>query len=149
MSNLEALACNLLGCGPADLSMLERVGYDWPDVIEETGWRGSSFSDMSFKSLMMAVVQVGLDHIEDARRSRIGDLEALEKSGDINEDELDELFALYTLDPNEDIQQFHNFLDTSIWFERNASLYRKYLRGAIDDFADNVGIEITGEEESE
>lgn len=149
MSNLEALVCNLLKCGPADLAMLEQVGFDWPDVIEATGWKGGSFTDMDFNSLMDAVVYLGKMALKDAVKNRMSDLESLEKRGELTSKGIEELFRLIYLDPEEDIQSFHNYLDTHVWFEKNGVFYRKYLSDALDDFADNVGIEITGGEESE
>ena len=149
MSNLEALVCNLLKCGPADLAMLERVGFDWPDVIEATGWRGSSYTDMDFNSLMDAVVYLGKMSLKDAVKNRIADMEILERRGDLDDDGIAVLFSLIWLNPEEDIQSFHNYLDTHVWFEKHGAVYRKHFAEELDEFAKNVGIEITEGEEAE
>lgn len=149
MSNLEALVCNLLKCGPADLAMLERVGFDWPDVIDATGWKGSSFTDMDFNSLMDAVVYLGKMAIKAAVNNSLSDLEILEQRGELTEEKFEELFQFHYLDPEEDIQSYHNYLDTHVWFEKNGAIYRKHFAEELDEFAKNVGIEITGGEESE
>lgn len=149
MSNLEALVCNLLKCGPADLAMLERVGFDWHDVIEATGWRGSSFTDMDFNSLMDAVVYLGKMALKDALKNRIADIEILEIRGNLDKKDIAVLFSLIWLNPEEDIQSFHNYLDTHVWFEKNGAVYRKHFAQELEDFASNVGLEITGGEEDE
>lgn len=149
MSNLEALVCDLLKCGPADLAMLERVGFDWPDVIEATGWKGSSFTDMDFNSLMDAVVYLGKMALKDAVKNRIADMEILEERGDLDGEDIEVMFKLIYLNPEEDIQSFHNYLDTHVWFDKNGAIYRKHFAAELDEFAENVGIEITGGEDDE
>lgn len=49
------------------------------------------------------------------------------------------------LDPFEDIQSFHNFIDTYIWIDADdkIEIYKKYVKEALDQFEEMTGFEIS------
>lgn len=144
MSAKENLLLTLLGCGTADLEMLDDVHYDFDEVIDQLD--GMPIQEAGFNGLMRAVVSVGIIHIREAVDDRICELEAIPNERELDEDEEHELAALRALDPDDDIRSYHNCLDTSAWFERNGEIYREYLGDAIDSFEENTGICLTGGE---
>ena len=58
MTGTQSLLCEMLSCGTLDLELLDRVGYDWDEVLEQLDWPdGEGFT---FNGLMRAVVGVGI-----------------------------------------------------------------------------------------
>lgn len=145
MTGTQSLLCEMLSCGTLDLELLDRVGYDWDEVLELLDWPdGEGFN---FNRLMRAVVDVGIIHIKQAVEDRICELEAVENERELDEDESEEMESLRRLDPDQDIEGFFNCLDTHVWFRQNGSIYRRYLSSALDGFEENVGFFLTGGED--
>lgn len=145
MTGTQSLLCEMLSCGTLDLELLDRVGYDWDEVLEQLDWPdGEGFT---FNRLLRAVVDVGIIHLRQAVDDRLCELEGIETGRELDEDEMEEVEALHHLDPDQDIEGFYNCLDTHIWFRQNSSIYRRYLSSALDSFEDNVGFFLTGGEE--
>lgn len=147
ISSRDDLLMNLLGCGSLDLGVVDKVGYDFCDVLERLD--GLSIQDVGFNGLMRAVVEFGIIEIREWLDERIKELEGYWLARTLGDGEEEEMEKLKMLNPDEDIQSFHNFLDTHVWFERNGHIYRRYLREAIADFEEGTGLHITGGEEDE
>lgn len=140
----DDLLMTLLGCGTLDLEMLEDVHYDFDEIIDQLD--GLPVQEEGFNGLMRAVVDVGIIHIREAVDDRLCELEAAHTEREWDEYEAEEYRLLKLLDPDGDIRSYHNYLDTSAWFERRGEIYRKYLSDAIDSFEENTGITLTGGE---
>lgn len=132
----DDLLTELLGCGYADLSVLEDCQYDMYDVIE---YCKDACLDLTLNNLAWSMFQIGRADIMRAIEERIDELESQEE---LSDDEQEELDALDGLDPYEDIKSFHNYLDTSVWFSKNGDVYRQYIKEAIEEFGDNTGYSI-------
>lgn len=149
VSSREDFLMNLLNCGVLDLKLIDDVGYDWCDILDgET--LGEMLSDGSrqretLNYIMRRVVEFGIDQLTTAVADRICELEAIPDERELDVDEEEELEALRTLNPEEDIENYHNFIDTHVWFENNADAYRTYLQEALDDFTEGTGFEIGGD----
>lgn len=149
VSSREDFLMNLLNCGVLDLKLIDGVGYDWCDILDgET--LGEMLSDGSrqretLNYIMRRVVEFGTDQLTTAVADRICELEAITNERELDADEEEELEALRTLNPEEDIESYHNFIDTHVWFENNADVYRTYLQEALDDFTEGTGFEIGGD----
>ena len=137
MSAKEDLLMTILGCGSMDLAMLDAVGYDFDEIIDQLD--GNPIQDVGFNGLMRAVVDVGIIKIRQAVDGRIEELAGYD---DLSEDEDAELKALRNLDPDDDIRSYHNCLDTYVWFEKSGDIYRQYLPEALDEFEGNTGFGI-------
>lgn len=144
VSAKDDLLMTVLRCGTLDLEMLEGVHYDFDEIIDQLN--GLPLQEAGFNGLMRAVVNVGIIHIRRAVNDRLCELEAVQMEREWDEDEAEEYQSLKMLDPDNDIQSYHNYLDTSAWFERKGEVYREYLREAVDNFVENTGIPLTGEE---
>lgn len=145
MTGTQSLLCEMLSCGTMDLELLDRVGYDWDEVLEQLDWPcGEGFT---FNRLMMAVVDVGTIHIREAVDDRICELASIQNERELEEGEEEELAVLRHLDPDQDIEGYFNCLDTHVWFRQNGPVYRRYLSSALDSFEDNVGFFLTGGED--
>lgn len=130
------LLTELLGCGYADLSVLDDCKYDMCDVIE---YCKDADLDVTLNSLAWSMFQIGLDDINRAIDERVDELDVKD---DLSEEEQEELNALEHLDAHEDTESFHNFIDTSIWFHKNGDVYREYMSKALDEFEENTGYAI-------
>lgn len=139
---------SMLNCGVLDLRLIDDVGYNWCDILDSetlcemlsdgTGQRET------LNYLMRRVVDFGIEQITTAVDDRICELEAIPNERELDDDEEKELSALRALNPEEDIDSYHNFVDTHVWFENNADVYHTYLQEALDDFAEGTGFEIEG-----
>lgn len=137
-TNRDWLLMELLHCGEYDLSLLDNVGYDWCDIVSTDG----EFT-FNINGLMRQVFDYGLSQIEQAVNDRICELEAIPNERVLEEDEEQELAELRTLEPYDDFESYHNYIDTHIWCEKHKEIYEEYMQEALDNFADGTGFEIT------
>lgn len=130
------LLTELLDCGYGDLGILEDCEYDFCDVIQECK---DCEMELTVNNLCWAMFQLALADFEQSINERI------EKLHEELEDGIDaipvheELEALESLDVREDIETYHNYIDTHVWFRNNEEIYRRYLSSAMDDFEDHTG----------
>lgn len=137
MSFKDDLLVELLGCGYADLSVLEGCRYDFSEIIEECYY---VYGKLELNALASTMFDFGIREIEGYINNRIEEIEDMVEEEDMLSEELKaELHALRDLDVYEDIESFHNYLDTSIWVSNHHRTYKKYLGTALDEFANNTG----------
>lgn len=132
------LLSELLDCGTSDVDILEDVEYDISDLVEDCNM---GFGKVTLNGLMMSAFAFGL---RDFRKSIDERIEELESAESLTKAEKKELKALKQLDPENDAESFHNYQDTSIWFNENKELYEKYCQKECDEFEENTGYEIRG-----
>lgn len=144
ITSREDFLMQVLDCGLYDLKLIDDVNYDWCDILRSAG-------DTSYQLnwLMRKVFEFGYEQIEQAINDRICELEAIPNERELEQHEEKELFLLRGLEPYEDFDSYHNFIDTHVWCEKHGSTYKKYLQEALDEFADGTGFEITIENEEE
>lgn len=130
------LLAALLDCGYSDPCVLEGVEYDMSDLVEDCNMQ---FGKVTLNGLMMSAFAFGL---RDFRKSIDERIEELESAESLTKAEKKELKALKQLDPENDAESFHNYQDTSIWFNENKELYEKYCQKECDEFCENTGYEI-------
>ncbi len=131
MTGRESLLTAILDCGTDDLSLLDDVQYDWDDIFKRL-----EDDTHDLNSVMREVFQVGYEDIQIAVVNHICDLES---SGNLDDDEADELTLLRELDASEDFDSYHNYLDTHVWCRNHADTYRKYMMEALEEFEENTG----------
>lgn len=138
----DDLLTTLLDCGYGDLSLLEDCEYDMDEIIDDCK---EVFGDLNINNLVRVMFEFGLRDIEQAVGDRICELEAIDNVRELDEDEELELAALQELSPFDDMESFHNYLDTHIWIEddEKKSTYTTYLSEALDRFYEMTGFEIT------
>lgn len=137
-SREEDFLMQILNCGVLDLKLIDDVGYDFCDIIDT-----DSTFPFSINGVMMRVFDYGFSQIENAIESRKTYLTDMRDEYGISDEQKAELDALEKLDPFEDFQTYHNYIDTHVWCERNKEIYEKYLGEALDDFAEGTGFEIS------
>lgn len=144
ITSREDFLMQVLDCGLYDLKLIDDVNYDWCDILEKAG-------DTSYQLnwLMRKVFEFGFGQINEALELRKDYLMQGEEERNLLESEKMELERLRVLDPFEDFESYHNFIDTHVWCEKHGSTYKKYLQEALDEFADGTGFEITIENEEE
>ena len=139
----DDLLMTILKCGSLDLGLIDSVGYDFCDIISQLD--DMPIQEIGINGLMRAVVDFGIIQIREAVDRRICELEAIPNERELDDEEELELAALRLLAPDEDIQSYHNCIDTPVWFEHHGSLYRRYLEEAVDDFEEGTGFSIDGD----
>lgn len=137
MSGAERLLCAMLDCGIADLRMLDDVRYCYYDIVDAMKDKGLFQQGFNFNDVMRTIVEMGIEYLceelEDRRKY-------FEKAGRI-----EELNQLKKLDPRSDIESFHNYLDTHVYFVCHGDLYhlyQEYMSDALENFACDTGFEI-------
>ena len=137
MTNKDYLLMALLDCGTCDLRMIDDVGYDWRDILAyNIARRGRDFP-ASLDTLLDYVVDYGIEMLCRAIDNRITDLKLRG-----SEAPQDELAALLSLRPDDDIGRCFNCLDTHVWFANNGDIYQKYLADELYLFEHGTGFYI-------
>lgn len=146
ISSRDDFLMNILHCEVWCLRLIDDVGYNWCDILdsETLGRMLSSGSRQRLNYLMRRVVEFGIEQITTTLDDRICELEAIPNERELDADEEKELSALRALNPEEDIDSYHNFVNTHVWFENNADVYHTYMQEALDNFAEGTGFEIEG-----
>lgn len=139
-SSRDLLLTALLECGTLDLGVLDRVGYDWCDVLDRVEGFGVGIEKLGFNGLMRLVVDMGIEDLATAIGDRICELEAITNERELDEDEAEELEMLRRLDPEEDVNAYFNFLDTHAYLQRNQDIYRDYAQDEVREFEENTGL---------
>lgn len=140
ISSREDFLTTFIGCGQLDLRLIDDVQYDWCDVFEYLDL--SCCGDHKLSAIMSAVFHLGKNGLEEAIENRIGYLEDTAQTYGISEEQETELGELKELDPYEDLEEFHNYLDTHITCVNHKAVYEAYLAKELEDFADGTGFEV-------
>ena len=142
---MEDILMVLLECGSLDLQILEGVGYDLGDIVEELSADGikptlNAITDEIFRRGQCELVAAVEDAIQE-RKDQQAETDDT-KEGETEYDRLQVVIdELDSLNPEEDMDWFCNCLDTSCWFSNNEEIYRKYIPEAISNIEDNMGFE--------
>ena len=137
MTNRDYLLVALLGCGTCDLKMVDDVGYDWTHILVYNMAQRDRDAPASLDTLLDYVVDYGIEMLSRAIENRIADLKLRG-----SEAPQDELAALLSLRPDDDIGRCFNCLDTHIWFANNGDIYQKYLADELYLFEHGTGFRI-------
>lgn len=134
--NLKFLLTELLNCGTSDLSLLEDVGLDWVDVIQETKNNGDI---IELSSLFNSIIRIGLNNLHYQIQERIEKLEGYE----LSQDEITELESLKKLNVENDFSTFFNYLDTHFYLIKNKDIYLEYLEEEISKLHDDTSFDLS------
>lgn len=140
ISSREDFLMTFLGCGLFDLKLIDDVEYDWCDVLERVDF--SCLGERKLSAIMHAVFDLGKDRLNEAIGERIDYLEDTKKTYGISEEQETELGELKELDPYEDLEEYHNYLDTHVTCVNHKAVYEAYLAKELEDFADGTGFEV-------
>lgn len=140
ISSREDFLMTLLGCGQLDLKLIDDVEYDWCDVLEQVDF--SCLGERKLSAIMRAVFDLGKDRLNEAIGKRIDYLEDTKETYGISEEQETELEELKELDPYEDLEEYHNYIDTHITCVNHKAVYEVYLSEELADFADGTGFEV-------
>lgn len=140
MTNKDYLLMALFDCGTCDLEMIDDVGYDWREILTYNIARLGRDFPASLNTLIDYVIDYGIEMLCRAIENRIADLK-LRRSKAAQ----DELAALLSLCPDDDIGRHFNYLDTYIWFANNGDIYQKYLADGLYRFERGTGFHIESE----
>lgn len=132
----DTFLCALLGCGTADLSLLDDCDVDMYDVVEECRDR---YEDMEINNVVRTIFDMGIQAIETICNEKIAELKG---RGNLSPVESVELEELLQLSPWRDVKSYHNFLDTSVWIDQNGEIYRELLPDALQEFERITGFSI-------
>lgn len=139
-ANQNAVLMAVLECGTSDLCMLDDIGYDLGEMVEEMIAGGIK---PTLNTILGDVFRRGVEELEQLINDRICELEAVCNERDPDEDEESTLATLRSLTPWSDISWHCNCLDTGIYFCENEEIYREYLPEEISRVEDNMGFSMT------
>lgn len=131
----ECILTKLLDCGYADLEILEDIEYDLDDILQKL----VDNNCLSFNSLLHGVFSKGQQELTDAIENHLSDLNGC--INEINNDDItSEITDIKTLNPEEDMSWYLNYLDTHVYLEKSDT-YKKYFADEIDCIENNMGFE--------
>lgn len=165
----EWVLMHLLKCGQCDLSILDDIGYDLDDILDEL----VEENNLSLTSLIRTVFQEGVRELNDLINNIKPDVyedlqilnETLPKESDSaevidkKEAELDAndvylshkydiewgdnisayIEELSEIDPFDDIDWYINCLDTHIYFTKHQDIYHRFFADQISDIENKIG----------
>lgn len=136
----------LLDCGYADLELLERVDYDWSEIIERIKENGF---DTNFNNVMRTIFDFALEDAQDLiEENKNGLLDRLYEDEQgikpLTPSDRAEIEEIVNMDLNlgMDVDCFFNYLDTHINLYDNEEIYRTYFSNVLDFFYQKTGHEI-------
>lgn len=165
----ELVLMHLFKCGSSDLSILDDIGYDLDDILDEL----VEENNLSLESLIRTVFQEGVrelnDLINNIKPDVIEDLHILdetlpkesdspevidkkEAALDTNDVYLSNKYdiewgdnipayieELSEINPFDDIDWYINCLDTHIYFTKHQDIYRRFFADQISEIEDKIG----------
>jgi hypothetical protein len=152
----DDILAELLDCGYADLSVLEDCQYDMADIVEQCK---ADFGKIDLNRLAHTMFDFGRADIESKRLGLIDELEselnewdnAIEGGQELTEEEQErydtlksDIELLKEFDVYENLESFHNYIDTSIWVTGTSDneRIRELLKDAFEEFKENTGYSI-------
>lgn len=140
---LEDLLCWILDCDSKNLELLRCFGYDWDEIFIHMNWKQGT--PCNLQGLINAEIDLGLDDMNLYIQKRIYDLTSRLLSGDINEDDRQELCDLRLLNPKYDFVSNYQNNDVTILCKQNQEIYLQYLQKGIEVFERETGFAVTFE----
>lgn len=146
MNGREELLCAILGCGFADLKMIDDCRYDLAQIYNDL----KEFrKDVSLNTVIDEIFRLGVLELEEMvsilKEDTKSRLESVVKGSRIERLLNEQMEEIKCLCPKDDVVWHTNFLDSDIRFCKNESLYRKYFPGEISEIEDDMGVEFLGE----
>ena len=143
---MRELLAVLLECGYADLDILEDCKYDMHDVVEYA--HGMVGDKVDINTLCYSMFQMALQDVQEAIDEAMTDYRAdlEENREDFTEDEINALEEVLSLDLNiqEDVETYHNFIDTHANLVGNEEVYTVYFQEQLKIFEENTGFTLEG-----
>lgn len=161
------IICGIMDCGIADLSLLDNITLDWSDIEDELNALGCERPDIN--NIMMACFGICIGRVQSFISEKIEELKDMHtelqfsieeyqeeltdcKDEDIEEkiNELihlqstydDEILELENLSPYDDIESYHNFIDTKVYIKNNHEVYDNYANDINEIFETATGFNI-------
>lgn len=145
ISSREDFLMTLIGCGQLDLRLIDDVEYDWCDVLERVDF--NCLGEKKMPAIMHAVFDVGKDEMNEAIVKRVDYLEDTKKTYGISEEQENELEDLKKLNPYNDLEVYHNYLDTHVTCVNHKSVYKKLMSKELENFAAGTGFVVEFDKE--
>jgi hypothetical protein len=128
-----------LQCGWRDLDILEDCKYSMGELLEynkDLGGENPDINELCYAMFQMALndVQEAIDERLEQMREDLNSEEISEKGKAVIEEILD-----MNLDIRDDVETFHNFIDTHIYIINNESIYMEYFARELEIFDDATG----------
>lgn len=136
---MRALLTSLLDCGYRDLDILDSCEYDFSDLVDQVKEMG--YEKIDINNLCFAMFEIGKREIQEKIEERIEELRESEDS----ESDIEKLKELESLSAYDDIESYHNYIDTSIYINDSdkSAIYEKHLKEELDKFENDTGFSIT------
>ncbi len=143
---MEELLCVLLDCCRGDLLVLENVGYDLGEIVGQLWFEGfkpslNTITDEIFSRGQQELEAAVKKKLQERKQEQEAILEEIGYGGcaeGYNQLQ-EEIAKLESLNPENDMKWFCNYLDTSCWFSNNEDIYQEYLADEIKAIENNMG----------
>lgn len=146
----DLLLSELLGCGTADLGIIDDCEYDISEVLEMVESFGYVAEKVDLGAIAFAITQIAKGNAQKVLDEKIeefkDELEELLEESEENEnsakiENLHSIIAdLESLNPYEDFELWFNYLDTHISCIENTDIYQSYMENEIETVFGESGI---------
>ena len=117
MNGREELLCAILGCGFADLKMIDDCRYDLAQIYNDLK---ESYKDVSLNTVIDEIFRLGVSELEEKVLSQKEDtksrLESVAKGSRLERLLNEQMEEIKCLCPKDDVVWHTNFLDSDIRF---------------------------------
>lgn len=127
MSNQNVVLKAILECGTDDLLVLDDIGYDLEDIVDDLTAEGVK---PTLNAITGTVFRKGVEELTQLISDRLCE------PGEDDSEEV--LAAIRSLNPEKDIGWFCNCLDTHIYFQENETIYREHLADEISQVEESM-----------
>ena len=136
----------LLDCTDSDVEVLQKVGYDWNDILKNTDLvaelNDCKKNGRSLLQLLLTLAdEYGIDEIADFISDRLGAFEEIGCHKPLTDEEFCERAILEKLDPYGDIEYDFD-KGPRAYFTHYESIYRRYMADAIEAYESGTGWKI-------
>jgi L-fucose mutarotase/ribose pyranase (RbsD/FucU family) len=139
------LLTELLDCGSCDLRIIGDSEYPMDILIE---WcRDNLGSDkITINDLAYAMFMIALDDVQEAIEEKMEQMaDDLENGlvGELGKAKIEEIVDSQ-LSIRDDVETFHNYMDTHAYLINNQEIYQEYFKDELDIFETKTGYSLNG-----
>lgn len=140
MMEVEELFANLLNCNTEDWACLENINTDIREIAKRIAENEGRMPDL--EDILDEIFKDGIKMMELAVEDKIQEYEILCKHNSDNKEEKEILEKLKTLNPEEDMTYYVNYLDSNMSIIKNKDIYEEYFANTIVEIEDMTGYSI-------
>jgi hypothetical protein len=140
------LLTELLDCGSYDLRIIADSEYPMDILIEHV--RDNGFDKMDINTLCYAMFEIALNEVQEAIEEKLEQMadDIYAENSEVTEEGKAKIEDILNsnLDIRNDVETFHNYIDTHAYLISNQEIYQEYFSTELDIFEQKTGYSLNG-----